>query len=84
MAGSSDDDLQAQIDAVVRLVDANRRRIDAAIGMLMASRNMTEEQAFAVLRTASQNSNRKLRVLAAELVTTSSGSGRGLEDDLDR
>lgn len=134
MDESSNEDLQAQIDAVIRHMEANRRNIDAlttradtsdlradaseaqalidrdmiaelqrdgvisqqhadqmdealkssrtigaAIGLIMGSRDMTEEQAFAVLRSASQNSNRKLRELAAELVATSSGAVRGLQ-----
>lgn len=44
------------------------RTIGAAVGMIMASRDLSEDEAFAVLRTASQESNRKLRELAAELV----------------
>ena len=44
------------------------RTIGAAVGMIMASRDLAEDEAFAVLRTASQKSNRKLRDLAAELV----------------
>jgi hypothetical protein len=46
------------------------RTIGAAIGLIMASRHVTEVEAFAVLRTASRNSNRKLRDLAAELVSS--------------
>ena len=44
------------------------RVIGSAIGMIMASRDLSEPEAFQVLRTASQNSNRKLRDLATELV----------------
>lgn len=44
------------------------RTIGAAIGLLMGSRNIDENQAFAVLKQVSQDSNRKLRELAAELV----------------
>jgi tetrahydromethanopterin S-methyltransferase subunit F len=46
------------------------RTIGAAIGMIMASRNVGEDEAFAILKRASQNSNRKLRELAHELVTS--------------
>lgn len=34
----------------------------------MGSRNIDQDKAFAVLKQASQDSNRKLRELAAELV----------------
>jgi hypothetical protein len=44
------------------------RTIGAAIGILMASRGITEDQAFAVLKQSSQSANRKLREIAAELV----------------
>lgn len=44
------------------------RVIGAAIGLIMGSRNLTQDEAFAVLRKASSDSNRKLRELAAELV----------------
>ena len=45
------------------------RTIGAAIGLIMATRQVREEEAFQILKTASQNSNRKLRDLAEELVT---------------
>lgn len=44
------------------------RTIGAAIGILMASRQVREDEAFTILRKVSQNANRKLRDLAAELV----------------
>ncbi len=46
------------------------RTIGAALGMIMASRNVCEDEAFTILRTASQNYNRKLRDLAHELVAS--------------
>lgn len=46
------------------------RTVGAAIGMIMASRSLSEEAAFEVLREASQNSNRKLRELAADLIAS--------------
>jgi hypothetical protein len=45
----------------------------AAIGILMASRSLTEDQAFAVLVKASQDSNRKLRDIARVLVRGTPG-----------
>lgn len=44
------------------------RTIGAAIGLIMGSRQVSDTEAFDVLKLASQNSNRKLRELAAELV----------------
>jgi hypothetical protein len=44
------------------------RTIGAAIGIMMASRAVGEEEAFDLLRQASQHSNRKLRDIAADLV----------------
>lgn len=47
---------------------ASNREIGAAIGILMATRNLTQEQAFAVLSQASQRLNRKLRDIATGIV----------------
>jgi hypothetical protein len=49
------------------------RTIGAAIGVLMASRGISEDEAFALLKKASQNGNRKLREIAADMIT----AGRG-------
>jgi hypothetical protein len=46
------------------------RRIGTAIGILMALRHLTDEQAFDVLRTESQNSQRKLREVAEDVIRT--------------
>ncbi|MFL6163734.1 MAG: ANTAR domain-containing protein [Jatrophihabitantaceae bacterium] len=46
------------------------RRIGAAIGVLMAIHKVTEDQAFDLLRTASQLLHRKLRDIASEVVET--------------
>jgi hypothetical protein len=46
------------------------RQIGTAIGILMARRLLTAEQAFAQLVTASQHLNRKLRDVAAEVEQT--------------
>jgi hypothetical protein len=50
-------------------LDSNRR-IGAAIGVLMAIHKVTEDQAFDLLRTASQLLHRKLRDIASEVVET--------------
>jgi hypothetical protein len=44
------------------------RTIGAAIGIVMVDRNVGEDEAFAVLSRASQDTNRKLSVIAHELV----------------
>lgn len=46
------------------------RLIGAAIGIVMASWKVNEATAFEMLRLASQKANRKLRILADELVQT--------------
>jgi hypothetical protein len=46
------------------------RRIGAALGIIMAAYKVTEEQAFATLRIASQQTNRKLRDLADDVLLT--------------
>jgi hypothetical protein len=46
------------------------RRIGAAIGIVMANRKVSETDAFRILTRASQNTNRKVRLLADELVET--------------
>ena len=46
------------------------RQIGAAMGVLMATRKVTEEQAFDLLRTASQQLHRKLREVAVEVTET--------------
>lgn len=47
----------------------SRSVIDQAIGILMAQQRCSASAAFAILRSASQGRNRKLRDLAADLVT---------------
>lgn len=51
------------------------RLIGAATGMVMAERHCTQTGAFAILSKASQNSNRKLRVIADDLVRSGDTSG---------
>lgn len=50
-------------------LDSNRV-IAAAVGILMARRHLTYEQAFTALRTASQLSNRKIAALADDILYT--------------
>lgn len=48
---------------------ASRAVIDQAMGIVMATRRCSAEDAFAFLRRTSQNANRKLRDVANDLVT---------------
>ncbi|MFC9970261.1 GAF and ANTAR domain-containing protein [Spirillospora sp. NPDC127200] len=52
---------------------ASRAVIDQAIGVLVAQRRIPSAEAFEILRTASQNRNVKLRVLAAQIVQSTGG-----------
>lgn len=48
--------------------------IDRALGILMADNRYDREQAFAILRAASQHRNMKLAAVAAELIRTTTGT----------
>jgi GAF domain-containing protein len=50
----------------------SRKTIDMALGILIATRHCTPEEAFAVLSRTSQRHNRKLRDLARALVDAES------------
>lgn len=50
-------------------LDSNRK-IGMAIGVLMAYHKITQEEAFMLLRLASQSLHRKLRDIAAEVTET--------------
>jgi GAF domain-containing protein len=52
---------------------ASRTAIDQALGIVMAREQCTQARAFAILRSASQNSNKKLRDIASAIVTSVSG-----------
>ena len=47
---------------------ATNREIGAAVGILMATHNISQEQAFDLLSKASQRLNRKLRDIATGIV----------------
>ncbi len=49
---------------------ASNRQIGAAMGILMARLHLTDQQAFDLLRKASQNRHRKLRDIAEEVMMT--------------
>jgi GAF domain-containing protein len=57
----------------------SRAVIEQAKGVLVAQRRCTPEEAFDLLRSTSQRSNRKLRVVAASVVANSVTSPPGVE-----
>lgn len=67
-----DDDLAVARDKIENLEIAllTSRRIGMAIGILMHSRMVTEEEAFDLLRQASVRTSRKVRDIADEVVHT--------------
>ncbi len=48
----------------------NRRLVERAKGILMKSRGLSEEDAYALLRRTAMNQNRKLAEIAQSLITT--------------
>jgi len=64
---------QAQVQHQLGEAIASRAIIDQAIGILMAQNRCSASSAFDLLRQASQHRNRKLRDLAAAIITNISG-----------
>lgn len=60
----------------LRRAQLSNREIGVAMGILMEQHHLTREQAFDVLRAASQDGNRKLVDVAAEVVDTGAGTLR--------
>ena len=60
---------QEEIEHLRGALDSNRQ-IGAATGILMALRGVTQQQAFDLLRQASQHTHQKLRDIAAEVLLT--------------
>jgi GAF domain-containing protein len=67
MASCADQNDQLKSSIVTRAV------IDQALGVIMATERCPQDKAFALLRSASQNTNVKVRDLAATIVTRVSG-----------
>ena len=63
----------AQVQEQLGAAIASRAIIDQAIGILMAQHRCNASTAFDLLRQASQHRNRKLRDLAAAIITNISG-----------
>lgn len=57
----------------VRTAMQSRSVIDQALGVLMGQRRCTADEAFGILRSASQHRNIKLRDLCVELITNLTG-----------
>lgn len=64
---------QAVLTGQLRASLASRAVIDQAIGVIMAQQRCTATDAFAILRTASQNRNVKLRQIAEQIITGITG-----------
>ncbi len=66
-------ELEDTIDGLTKRL-ASQAPIEQAKGIIMAQTRCDPDQAFEILRRASQRSNNKLRVLAAELVARTAKS----------
>lgn len=64
---------QAELTDNLRAALDSRTVIDQALGILMAQQRCGAEEAFAILRSASQHRNVKLRQVAAEVVESVAG-----------
>ena len=69
-----DADVRRSLDDVVATIAARRAIINQAIGMLMLASGVTAEKAFAMLARRSQETNVKLRDLAAQFVKEAAGA----------
>jgi GAF domain-containing protein len=67
MASCADQNVQLRSSIVSRAV------IDQALGVIMATERCPQDKAFALLQSVSQNTNVKIRDLAATIVTNVSG-----------
>ena len=61
------------LDDELREALATRAVIDQALGILMVTRKTSAHEAFDILRHQSQTTNRKVSVIAAELIQTATG-----------
>jgi PAS domain S-box-containing protein len=70
-----DADVRRSLDEVVATIAARRATINQAMGMLMLAHGCSAEKAFATLARRSQQTNVKLRDLAAQFVRDAAKSG---------
>jgi AmiR/NasT family two-component response regulator len=59
--------LTAEVNQL-RIARNSNRRIGMAIGIVMNQRHVDDQQAFDILRRTSQNTNRKLRNVAEDVI----------------
>jgi AmiR/NasT family two-component response regulator len=64
---------QVELTEDLRQSLSSRAVIDQALGIIMGQHRCTASRAFEVLRLASQNRNRKLHDVAADIVTAVTG-----------
>ena len=64
---------QVAIEGQLRQALASRALIDQALGVIMAKQHINSKAAFAVLRQLSQNTNRKLLVVAIATIEAATG-----------
>src|SRR4051794_13739826 len=64
---------QAVLTDQLRASLASRAVIDQALGVIMGQRRCTAAEAFAILRSASQNRNVKVREIAGQIITGITG-----------
>jgi two-component system, response regulator PdtaR len=62
-------EVRAEVDSLAEALAA-RKAIERAKGLLMEKEGITEEEAFARLRRASQVSGKPLRIVAEALIAT--------------
>jgi response regulator NasT len=60
--------LQVELERAKTALE-ERKIIDRAKGMLMAAKSLTEDQAYALMRTTAMNENKKLANIAQSIVT---------------
>jgi hypothetical protein len=65
---------QDRVNEDLRQAMAARTVIDQALGVVMAQNRCGPEEAFGILRRASQSRNQKMRLLAADIVSQVSGT----------
>ena len=69
-----DADMRRSLDEVVAAIAARRATINQAMGMLMLAHGVSEDDAFRMLARRSQQTNAKLRDLAAQFVKEAAAS----------
>jgi PAS domain S-box-containing protein len=72
-----DADVRRSLDEVVATIAARRATINQAMGMLMLAHGVSAEKAFAMLARRSQQTNVKLRDLAAQFVKEAAAASAG-------